>query len=61
MENPSLRVSGHVSSMNRTFFVDDHAEDEFGHWAKDEVTGEQGYVDDERCVLGSPDHSSVAR
>ena len=30
MENPSLRVSGHVSSMNRTFTVEDYAEDEFG-------------------------------
>ena len=40
MENPSLRVSGHVSSMNRTFIVEDYAEDDFGQWAKDEVTGE---------------------
>ena len=47
MENPSLRVSGHVSSMNRTFIVENHAEDYFGQWAKDEVTGEQGYIDDE--------------
>ena len=29
MENLSLRVSGHVSSMNRTFIVDDYAEDVF--------------------------------
>ena len=29
MENPSLRVSGHVSSMNRTFIVEDYAEDDF--------------------------------
>ena len=49
MENPSLRVSGHVSSMNRTFIVEDTAEDEFGQWAKDEVTGEQGYVDERSC------------
>ena len=48
MENPSLRVSGHVNSMNGTFIVEDYAEDEFGQWAKDEVTGEQGHVDDER-------------
>ena len=48
MENPSLRVSGHVSNMNRTFIVEDYAEDEFGQCAKDDVTGEQGYVDDER-------------
>ena len=42
MENPSLRVSGHVSSMNRTFIVEDYAQDEFGQWATDEVTGEHG-------------------
>ena len=40
MENPSLCVSGHVSSMNRTFIMEDYAEDDFGQWAKDEVTGE---------------------
>ena len=34
MENPSLRVSGQVSSMNRTFIVEDYAEDDFGQWAK---------------------------
>ena len=34
--------------MNRTFIVESYAEDEFGHWATDEVTGEQGYIDDER-------------
>ena len=40
IENPSLCVSGHVSSMNRTFIVEDYAEDDFGQWVKDEVTGE---------------------
>ena len=35
MENPSLRVSGHGSSMNRTFIVEGCAEDEFGRWAID--------------------------
>ena len=44
--NPSLRMSGHGSSMNRTFIVEDCAEDEFGHWATDEVTGEQGHIDE---------------
>ena len=34
----SLRVSGHVSRMNRTFSVEEYAEDDFGQWAKDEVT-----------------------
>ena len=46
----SLRVSGHVSSINRTFIVEDYAEDDFGQWATDEVTGEQGYIDDERII-----------
>ena len=51
MENPSLRVSRHVSSMNRTFIVEEYAENDFGQWAKDEVTGEQGIVDDERSCF----------
>ena len=51
MEHPSLSVRGHVNSMNRTFIVEDYAEDEFGQWAKDEVTGEQGFVDDERSCF----------
>ena len=51
IENPSLRVSGHVSSMNRTFIVEDYAEDDFGTWATDEVTGEQGCIDDERSCF----------
>ena len=46
-ENPSLRVSGHGGSTSRTFIVENCAEDEYGHWAIDEVTGEQGYIDDE--------------
>ena len=55
MENPSLRVSGHGSSMNRTFIVEDCAEDDFGHWATDEVTGEQGYIDDDRSCFSTWD------
>ena len=51
MENPSLRVSGHIRSMNRTFIVEDYAEDDFAQWAKDEVIGEQGYIDDERSCF----------
>ena len=51
MEHPSLRVSGHVSSMNRTFIVEDYAEDDFGQWDTDEVTCEQGYIDDERSCF----------
>ena len=51
MENPSLRVTGPVSSMNRTFIAEDYAEDDFGQWAKDEVTGEQFYVGDERSCF----------
>ena len=70
MGNPSIRASGNVDSMNRSFIVEDYAEDEFGQWAKDEVTGEQSYVDDERscfwtwddteCVWQS-NHSRAAR
>ena len=53
MENPSLRVSGHDGSTSTTFIVENYAEDEYGQWATDEVTGEQGYIDDERsCFLG---------
>ena len=51
MENPSFRLSGHVSSMNRTYIAEEYAEDDFGQWAKDEVTGEHGYVDDERSCF----------
>ena len=32
MENPSLRVSGHGGSTNRTLIVEDYAADEFGKW-----------------------------
>ena len=60
MENPSLRVSGHVSSMNRTFFVEDFTEDEFGQRDKDEVPGEQGYVDDERSCFWTWDDTECA-
>ena len=52
-------VSGDVNSMNRTILVEEYAEDEFGQWAKDEVTNEQGYVDDGKShfqtIQGPPD------
>ena len=51
MENPSPRVSGHVSRMKRTFVVEEYDEDDFGQRANDEVPGEQSYVDDERSCL----------
>ena len=60
MENQSLRVSGHVSSANRTFIVEDYAEDEFGQRAKDEVPGEQGYADDERSCFWTWDDTECA-
>ena len=44
----TLHGSGHGSSVNRTFIVEDYAVDQFGQWAKGGVTGEQGYIDDER-------------
>ena len=59
MENPSLRVSGHGSRMNRTFIVEDCAEDDF-EWATDEVTGEQGYIDDERSCFWTWDDNEYA-
>ena len=51
IDNPSLRGSGHGGSTNRTFIVENYAEDEFGQWAIDEVTGEQGYIDDEKSCF----------
>ena len=60
MENPSLRVSGHGSSMNRTFTVEDCAEHEFGQWAMDEVAGEKSYIDDERSCFWTWDDNEYA-
>ena len=60
MENPSLRVNEHGGSMNRTFIVENDAEDEFGQWAKDEVTREQGYVDDGRSCFWAWDDTESA-
>ena len=51
MDNPSLRVSGHGGSANITFISENYAEDEFGQRAIDEVTGEQGDIDDERSCF----------
>ena len=70
MENPSLRVGGYGSSMNRTFIVEDFDEDEFGQWPTDEATGERGTLTMRDHVFGhgtamsmpgSPDHSRPAR
>ena len=60
MENPSLRVSGHGGSTNRSFIVESYAEDECGQWAIDEVTGEQGYIDDERSCFWTWDDNEHA-
>ena len=46
--------------MNRTFIVEDYAEDDFGQWAKDEVTGEQGHIDDERSCFWTWDDTESA-
>ena len=51
MENPSLRVNGQGGSTSRTFIVENYAEDEYGQWAIDEVTGEQGYIEGERSCF----------
>ena len=70
IENPSLRVGGYGSSMNRTFIVEDFDEDEFGQWPTDEATGERGTLTMRDHVFGhgtamsmpgSPDHSRPAR
>ena len=53
MENPSFRVNKHTGSTSRTFIAEDFVEDEFGLWATDEATGEQGYVDDEGSCFWS--------
>ena len=60
MENPSLRVSGHVSSTNRTFIVGAYVEDDFDQWATDKVTGEQGHIDDERSCFWTWDDTECA-
>ena len=51
LENPLFRASGHGGSTSRTFIVEDYSEDEYGQWATDEVTDEQGYIDDAKVVL----------
>ena len=60
MENSSLHVSGHGSSMNRTFIVEDCAEDDFGQWGTDEVTGEQGHIDGGRSFSWTWDDNGYA-
>ena len=60
MENPSLRVSGHGGSLNRTFIAEDCSADDFGQWAMDEVSGEQDYVDDEKSCSWTWDDNEYA-
>ena len=61
IENPSLRVSGHGGSSSRTFIVENFVVDELEQWAIDEVTGEQGYTDDERsCFLTWDNEKNLA-
>ena len=50
MEIPSLFMSGHGGSANRTFIVEDYPE-EYGQWTIDEATVEQGKIDDERSCF----------
>ena len=58
MENLSLRVNKYGNHTSRTLIVQDFAEDEFGQWASDEVTGEQGYGhDDERSCFWTWDNN----
>ena len=58
--NPSLRVNRHGGSTNRTFIVENFAEDEFGQQATDEVSGEQGHIDDERSCFWTWDDFEYA-
>ena len=58
MENPSLRVGGHVSSTNKTFTVEDNVEDDFGQWAT--ITFEQGHIDHERSCFWTWDDTECA-
>ena len=44
-------------SLYRTFIVADDSEEEFGHCATDELTGEQGHVDDENFCFWTRDDS----
>ena len=55
--NPSLRVYGQVSSMHRIFIWEDFSEDADEQWARDEVTGEQNYADDERSRFRTWDNT----
>ena len=59
MENSSLRVKRY-GGMSRTFIVEDFIEDEFGPWATDELTGEQGYIDDEGSCFWTWDDNEYA-
>ena len=60
MENPSLRVIKHNVSTSRTFIAEDLIEDEFGQWATDKATGEQGYVGDEGSCFWTWDNNTYA-
>ena len=60
MENPSVRVSGHGRSMNRTFSWKIVLKDDFGQWDTDEVTREQGHIDDERQCFWTWDDTECA-
>ena len=55
MENPSLRVNeqgGRSARAGRTPSWKILLKTKYGQWAIDELTGEQGYIDDERsCFL----------
>ena len=58
----SKGVNGHCGSTSRTCIVEDYSEDEYAQWTIDEVTGEQGYIDDERscCWRWDDNECSVA-
>ena len=53
-------MNRHGGTTSRTFIVEDYSEDENGQWATDEVTGEQGYIGDERSCFWTWDTTSMS-
>ena len=52
LESP---IASRYYSFFGTFTIEDGSEEEFGYWVIDEVTGEQGYVDDKHSCFWSQD------
>ena len=53
-------IASRYYSLFRTFIIEDGSEEEFGYWVIDEVTGEQGYVDNKHsCFWSQDDNQSI--